>query len=151
MTLEEGPADRLPLVAELPDRLRAVEALRRLSHLPYVVFFDSALRHATLGRYSFVAADPFLWFDSDSDEADTISALQQALRNYAASPRLDLPPFQGGAAGVYSYELGRRFEPVVSAAHNDIPTPALAAGLYDVVAAFDHQERRSWLISQGFP
>ena len=29
--------------------------------------------------------------------------------------------------------------------------PALAIGLYDVVVAFDHIEKRCWLISQGFP
>jgi para-aminobenzoate synthetase component 1 len=34
---------------------------------------------------------------------------------------------------------------------NDFPMPVLAVGLYDVVVAFDHQQGRAWIISQGFP
>ncbi len=29
--------------------------------------------------------------------------------------------------------------------------PALAVGLYDVVLAWDHVDRRAWIVSQGFP
>jgi para-aminobenzoate synthetase component 1 len=62
-----------------------------------------------------------------------------------------LPPFQGGAAGLLSYDLGRQLERVARPAIDEFNVPAMAVGLYDVVAAFDHVERRAWLISQGFP
>jgi hypothetical protein len=36
-----------------------VEAAERLRRLPGLAFLDSALEHPALGRWSFVAADPF--------------------------------------------------------------------------------------------
>jgi para-aminobenzoate synthetase component 1 len=70
---------------------------------------------------------------------------------FQAAPREGLPPFQGGAAGLMSYELGRQFERVPPARFDEFGLPALAVGLYDVVVAFDHQQGRAWIISQGFP
>ena len=46
----------LPLVEELPEWLDPVTAFTKLQREFGVVFLDSALRHETLGRYSFVAA-----------------------------------------------------------------------------------------------
>ena len=34
-------------------------AVRRLAHLPQLTFLDSAARDASLGRYSYLACDPF--------------------------------------------------------------------------------------------
>ena len=68
-----------------------------------------------------------------------------------ARARVDLPPFQGGVAAMLGYELGRTLEAIPSAQYDDLQTPALAAGLYDVVVAFDHEAARAWIVSQGFP
>jgi len=62
-----------------------------------------------------------------------------------------LPPFQGGAAGLFGYELARSLEKLPAAATDDLPLPALAIGLYDVVFAFDHAKKQAWILSQGFP
>ena len=48
-----------PVVRELRPLPDAVDVFQRLKHLPYALFLDSALRNSVLGRYSFVAADPF--------------------------------------------------------------------------------------------
>src|SRR5438045_876991 len=50
-----------PLVEELSARLDPWEACRRLAGLRHLLFLDSAARHPTLGRYSFLTADPFHW------------------------------------------------------------------------------------------
>ena len=63
----------------------------------------------------------------------------------------DLPPFQGGAAGLLSYDLGRSLESVPPPAVDEFRVPALAMGFYDVVVAFDHVAGRAWIISQGLP
>ena len=63
-----------------------------------------------------------------------------------------LPPFQGGAAGLFGYELGRSIERVPTGPPStNFKRPAMAIGLYDVVVAVDHLENRAWIISQGFP
>jgi para-aminobenzoate synthetase component 1 len=122
-----------------------------LSKLPHVVFFDSASREGQLGRYSFVAADPFQWITRPADGSDALAVSQSTLKQYPTLPRTDLPPFQGGAAGLFGYELGRSLESVPAAAINDFPIPALAVGLYDTVVAFDHEANEAWIVSQGFP
>jgi para-aminobenzoate synthetase component 1 len=63
----------------------------------------------------------------------------------------ELPPFQGGAAGLLGYELGRSLESVPPTSYDEFNVPALAMGLYDVVVAFDHVTDRAWIVSQGLP
>ncbi|MEX0610817.1 MAG: anthranilate synthase component I family protein, partial [Pirellulales bacterium] len=72
---------------------------------------------------------------------------QSEIRN----PKSDLPPFQGGWAGMFGYELACSLEAVPAAGIDEFQLPALAIGLYDVVVAFDHERQAAWLISQGFP
>ena len=40
-------------------RSEPAAAVRRLAHLPQPTFLDSAARDASLGRYSYLACDPF--------------------------------------------------------------------------------------------
>src|SRR6202030_3379184 len=61
------------------------------------------------------------------------------------------PPFQGGAAGLFSYELGTAFERIPRAQNDEFQIPDLAVGLYDWVIGWDHRDRRTWVVSQGFP
>ncbi len=148
--MNAGPLD-LPLIAPLPDELTPVDVLQRLSHLPHVVFFDSASQDDTIGRYSFVAADPFQWITSADAGSDPLALLEQVWQAYPAKTHPNLPPFQGGAAGLFGYELARSLESMPAAQLEDLPVPTLAVGLYDVVFAFDHAQQQAWIISQGFP
>jgi len=151
MTLIADAKGTLPLVERLDSSLDAVEVFRRLAKLPHVVFFDSAMRHPQLGRYSFVAADPVEWLTVPADGRDAIRRLASRLAELPSSTLDELPPFQGGWAGMFGYELGRSLESVPAAAIDEFQLPALAVGLYDVIVAFDHKRKTAWLISQGFP
>lgn len=151
MTAHDHSDKLLPLVERLDPSLTAVDTFRRLSVLPHVIFFDSAMRHPTLGRYSFVSADPVEWHtvlgygtDAFSQLGERVDALPQSIRDH-------LPPFQGGWAGLFGYELAGSLERVPRAKFDEFCVPAVAAGLYDVVVAFDHKTGATWLISQGFP
>src|SRR6266446_10365880 len=96
----------LPLVEELSAAPDAWDLFRRVAGLPHAVFFDSASRHATLGRYSFVAADPFEWIWSRGKEThvrgdaathketDPFSLLAAQLALYRQEKVEGLPPFQ---------------------------------------------------------
>jgi len=141
----------LPLVRELPADLTVVEAFTRLAHLAHPLFFDSARRDDTQGRYSFVAVDPFQWFVQTATTENVLSEIEQAWQTYPAQTLPDLPPFQGGAAGLFSYELAQTLEQLPAASTNDLPVPLLAVGFYDLVLAFDHRRGQAWILSQGFP
>ncbi len=143
--------DQLPLVQELVPVPEAEDVFVRLAALRHCVFLDSALPHPVLGRYSFVAADPFLWFQCAVEESDALGQLAALVEPFCAETVAGLPPFQGGAAGLLSYDLGRQLEPVPASGCDEFGLPALAAGLYDTVIAWDHAQGRAWIISQGFP
>lgn len=139
------------LVEELTPAPEALAVFARWKQLPHCVFFDSALRDAHLGRYSFVAADPFDYWEATARDADPLRELAERLTRFPSSSLADLPPFQGGAAGLLSYDLNRGLERIAPPRFNEFQLPDLAMGLYDVVAAFDHRQNRAWIVSQGWP
>jgi len=144
-------SDFQPLVEELKPAPEAEQVFRRLAHRPHALFLDSARRDPQLGRYSFVTADPFDFIRLAVEAPDALGRVSSAMGRLRARTVAGLPPFQGGAAGLLAYELGRQFERVPVARYDEFQVPALAVGLYDTVVAFDHLQDRAWLISQGFP
>ena len=141
----------LPLVEQLPAGMTAVEVFRALRSQSHCVFFDSAMPHESLGRYSFVACDPFDWLEVPADGSDALTELATHLQQWTTPTREGLPPFQGGAAGLLGYDLCHSLERLPRPRFDEFAVPVLAVGLYDVVAAFDHLTGRGWLVSQGFP
>ena len=154
----------LPLVEALDLGLDAWTAARRLAHLPHLLFLDSAATTTPLGRYSFVCADPFGWLESrsgktrwifngtiDNSVGNPLHVLAALLENYRGDRRPGLPPFQGGAAGLFGYDLARHIERLPNPKIDEFKVPELALGFYDWVIAFDHVQEKSWLISTGLP
>ncbi|XZE52379.1 anthranilate synthase component I family protein [Planctomycetaceae bacterium SH139] len=150
----------LPLIHRLPDDFSLVTAFDRLQSLPGVLWLDSVTHPSEhLGRYSFLTADPLLRIvapAADAPAAGDPAALRQAIDQLSAwverLPRRfvpELPPFQGGIAGLFGYELNRLLEPVPPPRYQDLATPPLAVGLYDWTLAQDHSSGASWVISQG--
>ncbi|HVS35104.1 MAG TPA: aminodeoxychorismate synthase component I [Gemmataceae bacterium] len=150
-----------PLVEELTPAPDPWEAFQRISCLPYALFFDSADRRSGLGRCSFLTANPFfrlgatgrqVWDNEVGPrEGDPFSALHDCLNHWRTETVRGLPPFQGGAAGLFGYDLGHFIERLPQPRRDDFRTPAMELGFYDWVVAFDHGERRAWIISTGLP
>jgi len=148
-------AARCPLVEEIRPLCGEEELFLRLAGRRHCLFLDSAMKGPTLGRYSFLAADPFEYLEFTADQAaqgaDGLGLLAQKMAAYRADAVPGLPPFQGGAAGLLSYDLGRQLETLPRPRIDEFRAPLLAVGFYDVVIALDHSEGRGWIISQGFP
>ena len=140
-----------PIIHELPPASTSFDVFRKLVSKPGCIFLDSALPHKKLGRYSFVAADPFEVVRFRPGQTDAVVELQQSMAQFTASRVTGLPPFQGGAAGVLGYELSREIERLPEPRNDEFAFPAICFGLYDVVVAFDHEQDKAWLVSQGFP
>ncbi len=154
----------LPIVRELSPSPEPVECFRRLAAVRRVLFLDSALRKHDLGRYSYITADPFqslevgdrqFAIDGRSQPMPAgitpLKLLAATLAKFTALTVPGLPPFQGGAAGVFGYELARYFERLPAPKPDDITVPELSVSLYDWVIAWDHVLGRAWIISTGFP
>jgi para-aminobenzoate synthetase component 1 len=143
----------LPLIQPLNPPPDVAETLRRFADWPNVVLFDSASRRPELGRYSFLAADPFEFEELANVPfgVDPFARLREWSQRFVRETLPGLPPFQGGAAGLLSYELGGAWERVPQPAVNEFELPWLAVGLYDWVIAWDHELGSAWIVSHGFP
>src|SRR4051812_43700493 len=77
------------------------EACVRLADCKHLLFLDSA-QPSRLGRYSFVCADPSsILFSRACAGSDPVPILAQELARFSLETIAELPPFQGGAAGLF--------------------------------------------------
>lgn len=110
------------------------------------VWLDSAASAGGRGRWSYLCLDPAVRLadpDTPFDALERLSALMPPQR----WPNDDaLPPFRGGIVGWLSYEAGRHLERLPPAHPDDLGLPEVAFGLYDVIAAFDHQSGQAWVL-----
>ncbi|EHR01096.1 aminodeoxychorismate synthase component I [Bradyrhizobium sp. WSM471] len=140
--------------------IEPVPAMRRLAHRPHLTFLDSAARHKLLGRYSYLTCDPFSTYRVDDGQAscngaaldgDPWTALRELLNKYPQEHHDDLPPFQGGAAGFFAYDLNRTLERLPLPAIPGQGLPQSMLHFYDMVLSFDHRDNRCWIVSTGWP
>ncbi|EKS9202421.1 aminodeoxychorismate synthase component 1 [Enterobacter cloacae] len=144
---------RFPTVITLPWRTDAAEFwFARLSHLPWAMLLHSGHADHPYSRFDIVVADPVRTVTSENQPSthDPLIQLQEAIDELglSATPDPDLP-FQGGALGVFGYDLGRRFETLPSVAKADIPLPDMAVGLYDWALIVDHHKEVVSLLSHS--
>ncbi|MEC8553565.1 MAG: anthranilate synthase component I family protein [Planctomycetota bacterium] len=139
------------LLRPLPIEYTPEYCFERLHHLPGCVWLDSSMPQAELGRYSYLGVDPFMRVRIDRPHASAVAQLRDYIAPFRQSKLEGIPPFQGGWMGWFGYELGRSFENLPRAQHNDFNLPVAALGLYDLVLSWDHQREEGWIVSQGFP
>jgi para-aminobenzoate synthetase component I len=141
----------LPIVQELCPVPEVSDALRALRTWPDLVLFDSALQRERLGRYSFLSARPIHsgTLQDATYGADPFAECRELAKQFDVDLVADLPPFQGGFAGVLSYDLGRCWEQLPNTTTDEFQLPAMFWGVYDWVLAWDHQKGKAWLIAHG--
>ena len=122
------------------------EVLATFAEEPWAIGFLSG-GGGERARWSYLARGPDAVLVLPRDGGlDAFAALSQ-LAGTPAHAIPDGPPFQGGIAGLASYELGDRVEPLGLEAMRDWPD--LAVGRYPGVLAFDHVTRRVLAIGRG--
>ena len=140
-----------PVVEELDPAPGVVEALEAVAHHSDVLLLESVRREQAQGRYSFLTADPRRQFILEEPEVgiDPFAEVRAALAEFPADAVPELPPFQGGAAGLLSYELGRCWEQLPAPETDELLIPAMTVGIYDWVLAWDHSVDKAWLIAHA--
>lgn len=152
------PAVACPAAAPTPEA-----AFGTVAHLPYALWLDSATDSAGIGRYSFVAADPYgvlrvrggttTWTTAVEErtiERPVLEFLDELLREGKRAAATPLP-FDGGAAGWLSYELAGQLERVPSPSARDHSLPDLHLAFYDTVVGWDHVAGTCHVVSTGRP
>ncbi|WPG19224.1 aminodeoxychorismate synthase component 1 [Kosakonia cowanii] len=149
-----------PAQLTLPWRRDAAEFyFAPLSAQPWAMLLHSGHADHPHNRFDILVADPLTTLTTQGDityqdgrasQGDPLELLQQALDacGLHAEPANDLP-FQGGALGLFGYDLGRSFEKLPSLAAQDIAVADMAVGLYDWALIVDHKLQRVTLLSHG--
>ena len=92
-----------------------------------------------VGRYSFIGYRPrkvLRWSLGDAGDPYALAAAELGRFKPAQLP--DLPPFAGGAVGMFAYDLVRTVEPLGEPNPDPIGVPDLALMLTDALVVFDH-------------
>ena len=130
---------------------------------PMSLWLDSADTHHEAARHSFIALGPYETLSvSGADAAKGLAMLEDKLAAHNAlwadmPDAIDqcVPPFRGGAAGLFAYDLGfgleKTFTDAARLEDGEPSAPAMSIGLYDTVLAFDHGAHRAFIIATGLP
>ena len=104
-----------------------------------------------VGRYSFIGIRPrkvLRW--SLGEAGDPYQLARAELGRVRAAPLPDLPPFAGGAVGLFAYDLVRTVEPLGPPNPDPIGLPDLALMLTDALVAFDHLKHTVTVIANAY-
>ena len=75
-----------------------------------------------------------------------LNALKELVKTYRQKPFEYLPPFQGGIAGILSYDFVQYLERLPGNAVDDISLPDAHFLMVDRLIAFDHLFKKCWII-----
>jgi para-aminobenzoate synthetase component 1 len=156
--------NRYPLIEEVFTCLSASAFFELIKDKPCSFFLDSGMDPQRLGRYSFLGSEPFLVMSSRGSEISLIrgqehevqygnpfDALDKLLEAYKLDHCPAPVPFLGGAVGYFSYDLCHFVERLPSTAMDDLKLPESCFAFYDTIVAFDHLEKKVYLVATGFP
>jgi anthranilate synthase component 1 len=122
---------------------------------------ESAEQGTRFGRWSFLGYRPrtiirlqdgAMTVGGESRPADDpYAVVAQELERYRSAPLEGLPPFAGGAVGLFGYDLVRTAEPSVGEPNPDpLHMPDLALMVSDVMVAFDHLRHEATILANVF-
>jgi anthranilate/para-aminobenzoate synthase component I len=146
-----------PLYCELPFKNPAsvFEAVRGKA----AVLLESIKGPDKIARYSFITFNPFLEMivkdqlvEIVKDDRRSISSvrpltrLREILNAYPQKNSPHLPPFQGGAIGLLSYDFVHYIERLPKTARDDLNIPDAHFYIVDQLFAFDHRQHRAYAI-----
>ncbi len=147
-----------------------VSALLKLRGEGPCFLLESAER-GQVGRYSFVGVEPrsvLRWVDGELREypgdagtasaeptevipaPDPYAAVARYMERFRVAEIPDLPPFAGGAVGIFGYDLVRTVESLGEPNPDPLDLPDLALLVTDALIAFDHLHNRMTILACAF-
>ena len=149
----------------ISDTLTPVSAFHKLDTDPDSCgcLFESVVGGEKVGRYSFLAAKPFMRFEASgpqvriiTDQAtqefvadDPIEELRRHVERYRVAAPEGLPPFCSGAVGYAAYDSVRYVERLPHAPPDDRGLPDLAFAFYDHMVVFDHVSKTILVVAMA--
>jgi anthranilate synthase component 1 len=151
-------ADYVPVYRRvLSDVLTPVSAFHKLDDGASACLFESVIGGEKVGRYSFLAAEPYLVLEASGKETTIIDVRDgtsttnmvqnplETLREHVQKVRVakhpELPPFIGGAVGYAGYDTVRYVENLPNPPQDDRKLPDLSFAFYDHMIVFDNVQK----------
>lgn len=149
------------IVADLETPVSAYMKIARTRTYPYLL--ESVEKADTIGRYSFIGADPSVVFKAsgrsvsitrdgktETHESDKpIEDLRAIMKGYHPVEVAGLPEFHGGAVGYMSYDYVRFFETLPDNNPDPLGLPDLYYIITDTIVIFDHVNNRMKVVSNA--
>ncbi|AOM40361.1 aminodeoxychorismate synthase component 1 [Xenorhabdus hominickii] len=147
---------QLPYTPDLATRYFAP-----ISSSPWAMLLHSGAAEHPHNRFDIFVAEPVTTFvthggsteithdgEVSLSQEDPFLLLKKHLYECDITPSFDPDlPFQGGALGIWGYDLGRRIEKLPTIAANELNFPDMAIGIYDWGLIVDHQQQKATLLS----
>ncbi len=145
------------------DSLTPVSAFRRIDDGKCACLFESVVGGERVGRYSFLATEPFLELSatgtrvtvvdengrSEFDAANPLQEIRSRLTAFKAAHPPELPRFTGGAIGYAGYDIVRYVENLPHAPPDDRHLPDLFFGFYDRIVIFDNVTKTMFVVAMA--
>ncbi len=151
-------------IREIPCPSSTLAAFSAIKDRSGAVLLEGATREPKLGRWSFLACEPFLTFRSkgrrieirraagiEVREGNPFALLRDLLSDIRIERPPEAPPLIAGAMGYFGYDLGRFVERIPEDTVDDVPVADCHLGFYGAVAAIDHVENRGFVCAIGAP
>jgi anthranilate synthase component 1 len=142
----------IPLCETFIDDLQTpVSAFLKLRDPMHPSFLLESAEHGRVGRYSFVGFRPrkvLRWSLGDAGDPYALAAAE--LQRYRVAALPGLPPFAGGAVGMFAYDLVRTVEPLGDPNPDPVGLPDLALMLTDALVVFDHLNRTTTVVANVY-
>ncbi|RJQ38819.1 MAG: anthranilate synthase component I family protein [Nitrospiraceae bacterium] len=126
---------------------------------PNSFLLESVKGPANIARYSFIGFDPYLIFKVKNGSTEItyrgrkavstgnpLARLKSLVAAYKQKPIKALPPFQGGAVGLLSYDFVQYLEKLPKTTKDDLKIPDAHFFMIDKLIAFDHLDKKAWII-----
>jgi anthranilate synthase component 1 len=147
----------------LSDALTPVTGFHLLDTGGHACLFESVVGGEKVGRYSFLAVDPFLQLTAHGtrvtvkdargeerfDSPDPLDELRRRLAAFQSVHLPELPPFEGGAIGYAGYDVVRYVENLPNAPRDDRGLPDLSFAFYDRMVVFDNVSKTLFVIAMA--
>ncbi|TDL75034.1 anthranilate synthase component I [Peribacillus frigoritolerans] len=149
--------ERKPLAKKTAYNLDFFKQYQHLSkHEEYHAFLESGRG----GRYSIAGLKPAAIVrgkdsvlniqvkdSAEERKGNLLDVFRDWFSAYKSVKDEELPDFQGGAIGFFSYDCVRYFEKLDRHSEDDLETPDLFFLLFDDLAVYDHQKHEIWFIT----
>jgi anthranilate synthase component 1 len=160
-------ADYVPVYRRvLSDVLTPVSAFHKIDDGGSACLFESVIGGERVGRYSFLAAEPFMTFEARDFDVSISHKSRDELTNVVECPLTEnpldelrnrvqairvaklpgLPPFVGGAVGYAGYDTVRYVEKLPNAPTDDRKLPDMSFAFYDHMIVFDNVQKTAIVV-----